>query len=115
MKELVLSSRQERRVCPGCGWPADACHCSGALLTREEPVSAKITARLRLESRPAGKSVTIIDGLPRNSAFLEDLVRELKKSCGTGGHANEDSIELQGDQRERLQCLLAKKGWVVKG
>jgi len=57
----------------------------------------------------------VIHNLPRNTAFLESLAKELKKSCGTGGKAGLDFVELQGDQRERLRDLLAKKGWVVKG
>jgi len=78
-------------------------------------VPEKITARLRWENRASGKSVTIVDGLPRNPEFLESLAKEWKKSCGTGGHVGEESIELQGDQRERLRELLGKKGWRVKG
>ncbi|HTD53148.1 MAG TPA: hypothetical protein VK780_09000 [Thermoanaerobaculia bacterium] len=39
----------------------------------------------------------------------------MKKSCGTGGRAGEEWIELQGDHRERLRELLGKKGWKVKG
>jgi translation initiation factor 1 len=78
-------------------------------------VADKITAKLRLENRASGKSVTVIDGLPRNAAFLESLAKELKKCCGTGGRAGEEWIELQGDHRERLTELLGKKGWTVKG
>jgi translation initiation factor 1 len=57
----------------------------------------------------------VIAGLPANRDFLETLCRDLKKACGTGGAAGEDSIELQGDQRERLRELLPKKGIQVKG
>ena len=68
-----------------------------------------------LENRASGKHVTVVDGLPDNREFLDTLCRELKKACGTGGAAGEDAIELQGDQRERLRELLAKKGMPVKG
>ncbi len=57
----------------------------------------------------------MIHGLPKNATFLESLAKELKKSCGAGGKAGEDFVELQGDQRERLRDLLGKKGWVIKG
>jgi translation initiation factor 1 len=79
-----------------------------------EPVPAKITATLNLENAGPGKKVTVIHGLPKNAAFLESLAKELKKSCGAGGKAGVDFVELQGDQRERLYDLLAKKGWVIK-
>ena len=91
---------------------------------------AKIRVNLSIEKRGSGKVVTMIDGLPANREFLEALARELKKSCGTGGRVGSDPrrgsdpsssagqtafIELQGDHRERLRELLAKKGWTVKG
>jgi translation initiation factor 1 len=80
-----------------------------------EPVPEKPVARLRLENRASGKHVTVVDGLPDNRTFLEALARELKKACGTGGAAGDGVIELQGDQRERLRELLARKGMQVKG
>jgi translation initiation factor 1 len=33
----------------------------------------------------AGKSVTVVDGLPPNEAFLKELCQELKRACGVGG------------------------------
>jgi translation initiation factor 1 len=120
MNRLVYSTDAGRR-CMTCGWPEKECHCSSALSAQSalsrppETVPAKVTAKLRLENRSSGKSVTVVDGLPNNPAFLESLARELKKACGTGGHTAESSVELQGDQRERLRELLSEKGWAVKG
>ncbi len=102
------------QICPKCGWPAPECHCAASLQSGEQPVPPKITARLWLEKRGSGKSVTVIGGLPRNAPFLSDLAKQLKKSCGTGGSAGDSFIELQGDQRERLEEILAKKGFSVK-
>lgn len=114
MKERVVYSSGKGRVCPICGWPAADCHCSKSL-PATEPVPAKITAKLRVENAASGKRVTIIDGLPKNEEFLRGLAKELKMSCGAGGRAGDGFIELQGDQRERLHDLLAKKGWSVRG
>ena len=114
-KGRVVYSSDKGRVCPKCGWPAADCHCSSSLAAPDEPVPEKLSTRLRLENRGAGKSVTVVDGLPKNGPFLESLARELKKSCGTGGHAGEGLVELQGDQRERLRELLGKKGFAVRG
>lgn len=111
----VVYASDKGRVCPKCGWPAADCHCAASLAAPDAPVPDKITARLRLENRASGKSVTVIDGLPENGPFLEALARELKKACGTGGHAVPGAVELQGDQRERLRERLARRGWAVKG
>jgi translation initiation factor 1 len=110
-----MYSSERGRLCPSCGWPADDCHCASSLAHGRETVPEKITAKLRFEKRASGKGVTVVDGLPNNRGFLESLARELKKSCGTGGRAAEGWVELQGDQRERLRELLAKKDWKVKG
>jgi len=115
VRERVVFSTAKGRVCPGCGWPQNDCHCSSALEQPSESVPEKITAKLRLENRTSGKNVTIIEGLPRNADFLDSLAKEWKKSCGTGGHAGDGSIELQGDQRERVREILSKRGWKVKG
>jgi translation initiation factor 1 len=75
-----------------------------------------VGARLRLESKGrGGKSVTVIDGLPENRPFLEDLARVLKKACATGGAVRPGAIELSGDVRERVRALLANRGFAVKG
>ena len=115
MNERVVFSTEKGRVCPKCGWPQTDCHCSSSLEQATEAIPEKVTARLRWENRASGKSVTVVEGLPRNRDFLESLAKEWKRACGTGGHAGDGSIELQGDQRERLRELLGKKGWKVKG
>jgi translation initiation factor 1 len=103
------------RVCPGCGWPADRCCCSRAGIA-DEPVPARIVAKLRVEKKGrGGKTVTVVDGLPRNAAFLKDLSLELKRACGTGGAAVDGAIELQGDLRDRARAFLVRKGMTVKG
>jgi translation initiation factor 1 len=82
----------------------------------EDAVPVRIQAGLRIErAGRSGKTVTVIDGLPQNAGFLAEASHELKRACGTGGRVRERSIELQGDQREKLRDLLAEKGWTVKG
>ena len=113
--DRVVYSTERGRVCPRCGWPANDCRCASTLARGAESVPEKPVAKLRLENRAAGKHVTVVDGLPDNREFLDELARELKRACGTGGAVGEGAIELQGDQRERLRGLLAKKGMTVKG
>jgi translation initiation factor 1 len=102
-------------VCPKCGWPRADCHCSSEL-ARDEPLPARIVAKLRMEKAGrAGKTVTVIYDLPRNEPFLKALASELKRVCGTGGAVAENTIEIQGDLRDRIRAVLQKKGWTVKG
>lgn len=101
--------------CPVCGWPLRDCKCSSARDARE-PVPARPTAKLRVEKKGrGGKTVTVLYGLPQNAVFLKELIQELKRACGTGGAVVAGEIELQGELRERLREVLAKKGFLVKG
>ena len=100
-------------MCPRCGWPERNCQCSKKA---DDPLPARIVAKLRMEKKGrGGKTVTVIDGLPRNDAFLKELSQELKRACGTGGTVVDGGIELHGDLRERVRGVLAQKGFTVKG
>jgi translation initiation factor 1 len=111
----TVYSTDAGRICPTCGWPAADCKCSSTF-ARNEPVPARLTAKLRIEKKGrGGKTVTVVYDLPRNAGFLKELAQELKRVCGTGGAAGEDSVELQGDLRDRVRDCLIKKGFSVKG
>lgn len=82
----------------------------------DEPVPERVVARLRIEKAGRrGKTVTVVENLPRNRAFLKGLATELKQACGSGGTVVDDRVEIQGDHRDRLRALLAGRGWTVKG
>ena len=92
---------------------------------KTEPPKVEINSRnfvavLRIEkSGRGGKTVTVIDQLPKVELFLKDLCSELKKKCGTGGtyllDKKEGVIEIQGDKRVLIRSLLEAKQFKVKG
>jgi translation initiation factor 1 len=93
----------------------DDCKCSSQS-KRDAPLPTRIVAKLRTEkSGRGGKIVTVIYELPQNQAFLKELAGELKRACGTGGAVVENTVEIQGELRDRIRTLLTKKGWIVKG
>ena len=111
----LVYSTNAGRICPKCGWPADNCKCSSAN-PREAAVPDRVVAKLRLEKAGrGGKTVTVIYDLPRNTEFLKALCADLKRACGTGGTVVDDTVELQGDHRDRVRELLRKRAFVVKG
>ena len=78
------------------------------------------TAVFRLEKNGrGGKTVTVVDQLPRHETFLRDLCKELKSKCGSGGtyelKADCGLIEIQGDKRSAIQAIFDKKGFRYKG
>lgn len=58
----------------------------------------------RTKSGRGGKTVTVVTGVPE--ADRGAVLSELKRRCGTGGALKDDTIELQGDQRERVAAAL---------
>ena len=88
--------------------------------TDEFVQSKQWTAVFRIESSGrGGKTVTVIDKLPRQEKFLRDLTKELKAKCGAGGtHLMNDDhgvIEIQGDKRKEIKAVFDKKGIPYKG
>jgi translation initiation factor 1 len=96
-----------------CAYPVAECRCR---IHRDEDVPVRVVAKLRVEKAGrGGKTVTVVYDLPRNAEFLKSLCRDLKRTCGTGGTVVDDTVELQGDQRDRVRAALDGKGIVVKG
>src|SRR2546423_5552322 len=92
-------------MCPDCGWPKDNCQCSKQF---DQPVPIRIVAKPRMEEKGrGGKTVTAVDGLPRNSAFLKELSPELKRACGTGGPGFDRAGGHHRGVRERARAVLA--------
>lgn len=86
----------------------------------EYVTSRNWTAVFRLEKGGrGGKTVTVIDQLPKHGAFLEQLCKELKSKCGSGGtyslEGKEGLIEIQGDKRVAIKAIFDKKGIRYKG
>jgi len=111
----LVYSTDKGQTCARCGWPSANCQCSRHA-GGDQPLPPRIVAKLRLEKAGrGGKSVTVVHDLPRNAAFLKDLCAELKRACGTGGAVKDDSVEIQGDLRERVREVLRTKGFAIKG
>ncbi|NDF14643.1 stress response translation initiation inhibitor YciH [bacterium] len=114
---LVYSTDPElNRKCPKCKEVVSECTCEPVV----DPKSYKFVAVLRIEKQGrGGKTVTVIDKLPKNELFLKELTTKLKKRCGTGGtyltSGKDGVIEIQGDHPESIRAHLAKEGISSKG
>jgi translation initiation factor 1 len=61
-----------------------------------------------------GKGVTLLTGFLLPEPELKNLATKLKQICGTGGTVKSGVIEIQGDQREKLQSYLQQQGYKIK-
>ena len=76
--------------------------------------SAKGGVRIRLERRASDRLVTVVTGLPGQPRESEELARALRRDCHTGGSFRDGVLELQGDQRTRLEAQLTARGLAWK-
>jgi|SRR5690554_764333 translation initiation factor 1 len=60
-----------------------------------------------------GKTVVLITGFVGKSDDLENLAKELKNKCGTGGSAKNGEIIIQGEMIEKVKDILRNKGFKV--
>ena len=70
--------------------------------------------RIWIERRGGGKLVTVIKGLNNQSVNLELLGRELRKQCAVGGCVKDNTIQIQGNHRDKILAILDEKGIKAK-
>jgi translation initiation factor 1 len=61
-----------------------------------------------------GKTVTVIAGFQHKSETLAQLLKQLKAQCGTGGTVKENTLEIQGEHKQKLLEILTKLGYKAK-
>jgi translation initiation factor 1 len=75
----------------------------------------KKTVHVRMEKKGRkGKTVTLVTGLQHNPDTMEEIARTLKQHCGAGGTVKEGTIEIQGDNRDRVKEKLRGLNYIVK-
>lgn len=107
----LVYSTEHGRMCPACRQPVALCRCRDATaLPKTDGV-----VRIRLETKGRkGKGVTVVTGIPLAESELQELGKQLKQRCGSGGTVKDGTIEIQGDHRTLVLEALKARGWTVK-
>jgi translation initiation factor 1 len=71
--------------------------------------AGRVRVRLERQGR-GGKAVSVVENLPGHPERIAEVARALKAGCGSGGTVKGRTVEIQGDQRERIVALLAVLG-----
>ena len=61
-----------------------------------------------------GKTVTILTGFQHKPETLIKLLKQLKSQCGSGGTVKDNTLEIQGDHKQKLLQVLIKLGYKAK-
>ena len=91
-------------ICNTCGLPKELCVC-------EEIAREQQEIKIFIEKRRYGKTVTIVEGINANDIDINDLARQLKTKCASGGTVKDGNIELQGDHKRKVLDALIELGF----
>jgi translation initiation factor 1 len=86
-------------------------------LERATPELSPAQQNIRIQASRSGrkgKTVTVITGFQCSPDKLAQLLKQLKNLCGSGGTLKENTLEIQGDQRQKLLTKLLELGYKAK-
>jgi translation initiation factor 1 len=85
--------------------------------SRERTEETDRNERRRAPPQRAGKTVIVIHGFATHLplSVIETIAKKLRAGCGCGGTVRDRTIEMQGDQLERIRALLEGEGFAVAG
>jgi translation initiation factor 1 len=98
--------------CSNCKRRLEACVCPPS--ERQRLRGDGIVRVSRDKKGRRGKTVTVVAGLPGSAAALAEVATTLKRLCGSGGTVSGDTVEIQGDHRDRVAAKLTELGHTVK-
>ncbi len=61
--------------------------------------------------------MVVVDEFPATlrTAQIDELAAALRRACSTGGTCKDRTVELQGEQLDKVRAYLKEHGWRVRG
>jgi translation initiation factor 1 len=66
---------------------------------------------VKVDKRRWGKPMTVMVFSNFKSLNVRKLLKKAKEYCASGGTVREDTIEIQGDHRQKLKKFLIREGY----
>ncbi len=107
----LVYSTDSGRMCPACRQAVAGCVCNQA---KAPPPAGGVVRVFRESKGRAGKTVTVIKGVPLAEPELIQFGKKLKATCGSGGTVKDGVIEVQGDHCDLVLGFLTRQGWTAK-
>jgi translation initiation factor 1 len=108
----LIFSTDKGSICSDCSKPIKECVCREIKRNAVPQTSGSVKIRHETMGR-RNKGVTMISNLPLSEEQLQTLVKKFKSTFGTGGAVKDYTIELQGDQRDKVAVELRRLGYSV--
>lgn len=91
-------------ICTKCGLPKELCICETIAKEGQQ-------IKVKTEKRRYGKLMTLITGISHKEINLKEVAKKLKSKFACGGTVKADTIELQGDHKNKVKEELIKLGF----
>ena len=101
-------------LCDRCQRNIKECQCPPVAATEPEVAPEKQRLSIRVEKRKNGRSVTTVTGFTGSESQISSLFVELKNHLGAGGTCDANSIEVQGQHRDKVQSFLKAKSYKLR-
>lgn len=76
--------------------------------------AAQQTLYVALERLKGGKIATLVENFIGSDSDLQDLGKQLKNKCGSGGTVKDGVILVQGEHRDKIIGILQTLGYKTK-
>lgn len=102
-------STEVGEICIDCQNTRSECVCQAR---KKESILGNGKIKIRFESKGrAGKSVTVVTGLPLTENELGVVLKRIKTECSVGGTVKDGALEVQGDKRVQVSKVLQNLGY----
>lgn len=91
-------------VCSKCGLTKELCVCE--TIAKEEQRIKVSTVKRRF-----GKLTTMVEGMDPKDINIKDIAKKLKSTFACGGTVKNNTIELQGNHKQKVKDELIKLGF----